>query len=108
MFEHNSQKDGSQESGELPTRLRLPGCSLWGAPIWIQQGISILFWFGNPLKGELRVPPQISYSTFRQQVKTGYVDRVTVQGEQIPGEFMEPAHHQPNLGAGHIRNEPYR
>jgi hypothetical protein len=31
----------------------------------------------------LVTPPQINYSTFRQQVKTGNVERVTVQGEKI-------------------------
>lgn len=91
MFENERQKDDNRESKEMPARPRLPGCSLWGTLIWILLGISIFFWIGNPLKGGLRMPPQISYSTFRQQLKTGNVERVTVQGEQIRGELKEPA-----------------
>ncbi len=34
---------------------------------------------------------EISYSTFREQVEAGNVERVTVQGEKISGEFKKPA-----------------
>jgi hypothetical protein len=79
MFENQGQKDDNQESEELPTRPRLTGCNLWGTLIWILLGIAIFFLLGKSLKGGLRTPPQISYSTFRQQVKSGNVKRVTVQ-----------------------------
>jgi cell division protease FtsH len=83
MFQNKRQKDDGRESKNMPARQRLAGCNPWGTLIWILLAISIFFWFGNPLEGMLVTPPQINYSTFRQQVKTGNVERVTVQGEKI-------------------------
>lgn len=34
---------------------------------------------------------EISYSTFRDQLEAGNVEKVTVQGEKISGEFKKPA-----------------
>jgi cell division protease FtsH len=51
----------------------------------------MILWVWNPFKGALDAEPRISYSTFRQQLKEGNVERVTVAGEQIRGELKEAA-----------------
>jgi cell division protease FtsH len=41
---------------------------------------------------------EISYSTFRSQLESGNVEKVTVQGEKISGEFKKPAEKQESKG----------
>lgn len=57
--------------------------------IWLVFSAAFLFWAtGN--WGAVGESQSISYSEFRQQLQDGNVVRVTVQGEDISGEFEQP------------------
>lgn len=47
-------------------------------------------WLIYNVTGGLYGPTEINYTTFRSELKSGNVDEITVQGEQIEGKFKEP------------------
>ncbi len=71
--------------------MNLPGCSGWGMLIWLFVlliAIAPSAW--NLWRADAgRV--EIDYSTFREQVQDGNVERVTVVGEEISGQLSEAA-----------------
>ena len=91
MLADEREEKRHQKTPELPDRRSLTGCSLWGTLIWVLFVIAMIFLLWNPFKGGLSTPVQINYSTFRQQLSAGNIERVTVQGEKIQGELIEPA-----------------
>lgn len=89
MYQHNREAQPDKEP-ELPDRAKLPGCGMWNSTIWILVLIVLAFWLWPVLTDNLSEATEIEYSTFRQQLKAGNVERVTVRGEQIQGQFKEP------------------
>lgn len=90
-MEH-SQK---QENGKEKQRQRLSdGISQMPGSAWRQTIVWILifmvgWWFIGLLFGG-GATNEVNYSTFREQLQAGNVASVTIQGDQIRGEFREP------------------
>jgi cell division protease FtsH len=91
MFDNMGQDDGKKQAGR-GERPRLSGCGSWGSLIWVLLGIALLLWIWNPFGDGLGGDAtDINYTTFRQQVRAGNVKQVTVTGNSIRGELIEPA-----------------
>ncbi|MGM0588507.1 MAG: ATP-dependent zinc metalloprotease FtsH [Bacteroidota bacterium] len=58
--------------------------------MWIFLAILIGFWVFDYIQNGWQQGSSIEYTTFKSQVKEGNVSQVTVQGEQIQGEFKAP------------------
>jgi cell division protease FtsH len=56
-------------------------------------------WLVRSLFGGLNATGEVSYSTFRQQLQAGNIVTVTLQGDQITGEFAQPVVDQPAADA---------
>jgi cell division protease FtsH len=85
-----SKGEGDEEQqSPLRQRLRRPGCSLGSILIWGLLGLAIASLFWGPLSNRLSNRTRVSYSTFREHVEAGRVERVTVQGQQIQGQLGE-------------------
>ncbi len=84
MLNNDSEKEPTRQAPSLSGR---PGCRTY---FLILLGLMLVLWVWNPL-GEGDESTEISYSTFRQQVKAGNVARVSVTGDEITGELIEPA-----------------
>jgi cell division protease FtsH len=93
MFKNWGQGKQEQESQLPEDKSRLPGCRSQSALVWLFVAIAIIFWLWNPFGGLSNIP-QISYSTFRQQLETGNIEQVTVKGERIQGTLKKPAEAQ--------------
>jgi len=76
-----------KKQGQGPGGFQIPGIN-WRLIFWLFI-IFLLFapWISKQYAGK---GMQISYSAFRKQVEAGNVTRVTVEGENISGEFREP------------------
>jgi cell division protease FtsH len=58
--------------------------------IWIVAGTLAALWAWTSIYGP-QGGSEISYSAFRQQLQTGNVERVVVEGDKITGELESPA-----------------
>ncbi|MCB0193071.1 MAG: ATP-dependent zinc metalloprotease FtsH [Anaerolineae bacterium] len=67
-----------------PLRRQILSTIVWVAVILIASS-----WFWSSFGNDQGNTASISYSTFRQQVQSGNVERVIVSGEQIQGDFVE-------------------
>jgi len=83
--------DEEQREGPLRQRLQRPGCSFGSIIIWALLGLALASLFWGPLSNRLNNRTEIFYSTFREHVEAGRVERVTVQGQQIHGQLTESA-----------------
>jgi cell division protease FtsH len=59
--------------------------------IWLLLGLAIASTLWGPLSRRLNSRTQVSYSEFREQVRAGNVEQVTVTGQQIQGRLEEAA-----------------
>ena len=67
-----------------------PGGSFQYSFYWVIAAVLLAFWiFSSQDGGLFGGPPTIDYSTFRTQIKSGNVSKVTVRGDQIDGELKE-------------------
>ncbi|MEZ4869115.1 MAG: ATP-dependent zinc metalloprotease FtsH [Caldilineaceae bacterium] len=73
--------------GQLPP---LRGGNGRNTLIWIIIFLLVSFWLLPRFFGLSNAPTPVDYSTFRQQVQDGNVVQVTVQGDQIEGNFAQP------------------
>jgi len=87
--EKNEKENGKKEKPNAQQILRRGGCSLWSSLFWLIVTIGFAIWAFGDLNA-LSDSTMISYSEFRQQVQDGNVTRVTVQGEEIRGQFEAP------------------
>ncbi len=67
--------------------LQRPGCSIWQVVFWIALILLVAPLLAG-LFGTSGVT--IDYSTFKDEVRAGNVERVTVTGQQIDGTLSEP------------------
>lgn len=82
-----SEKDGNSKKNK---GLKGPGGKHQYTFYWIIIAALLGFWlFSSQQGGLFGGPPTIDYSAFRQQVKDGNVERVTIRGEQIDGKLAE-------------------
>ena len=68
----------------------MPGCGISGLFIWLFLGLAIASIIWGPLSNRFDERTRINYSTFRQHVQAGEVEKVTVIGQQIQGRLKEP------------------
>ncbi len=85
------REDREGERGPLRQGLRRPGCSLGTVIIWALLGLAVASLFWEPLSNRVNDRTEISYSTFREHVEAGRVERVTVTEQEIQGQLREPA-----------------
>jgi len=72
------------------------GCSSW--VLWLIL-LAILIPVGyNLISGGQQSTTPVDYTTFRQQVQAGNVQKITVSGDQIVGELKSPAQKTENNG----------
>jgi cell division protease FtsH len=69
---------------------KLPGRGMWRLFILLLITITTVFWMWGQFGRNTGNATHISYSTFREQLKAGNVERVTVEGEEIYGNLKEP------------------
>ena len=79
--DNSDQNDGRSM---YPLRRQILSTIVWVAVILIASS-----WFWSSFGNDQGNTASISYSTFRQQVQSGNVERVIVSGEQIQGDFVE-------------------
>ncbi|HEX3033809.1 MAG TPA: ATP-dependent zinc metalloprotease FtsH [Thermodesulfobacteriota bacterium] len=86
MSQIKQNNDQNREPNERPT---FPGRGITWGLLWFLVSISVVLWiWGQFMSSDNRV--QVSYSTFREQLKNGNVERVIVKGDQIQGTLEEP------------------
>ncbi len=83
--------DGGKKQDPLQGRFKRIGCRTRGLVVWVFLGLALASMFWGPLSNRLGGAIEIAYSEFRQQVRNGNVERVTVTGQQIEGQLIEAA-----------------
>jgi cell division protease FtsH len=81
------QKNQELPPAQRPNSTKLP---TWSLLLWLLILLFIIPWFWWGRFGDGPEETEISYSTFRQQLKADNVEQITVIGEQIQGTFREP------------------
>lgn len=86
----NQQKQSPNNNPKGNKNKKGPGRSFQYSFYWIIFATLLAFWIFSSQEGGLfGGPPNIDYSTFREQIQSGNVERVTVQGDQVKGELKE-------------------
>jgi cell division protease FtsH len=83
----NQQRDEEQQS----LGPKLPGGGLGSMIIWFLILVTVGFWAWSQFNGGLTNRTDISYSTFREQVRDDNVKSVTISGQTITGELKTTA-----------------
>ncbi|HZD11615.1 MAG TPA: ATP-dependent zinc metalloprotease FtsH, partial [Candidatus Binatia bacterium] len=78
--DRDSDQEGSQNKPGLGQR--------WRVLIWILLALAVLPWIWGQFFADEGL--ELSYSTFRDQVQSGNVTEVTIQGERITGVLSSP------------------
>jgi cell division protease FtsH len=85
----NQVKQNKGQNQDQKDKPGFPNQGITWTLLWVLVSVSVVLWiWGQFMSKENRV--QISYSAFREQLKTGNVERVIVQGDQIQGVLEEP------------------
>ncbi len=87
----------SKNEKERPAQNKSPGSSnknnnyrgRQGVFFWIILTALLVFWLINFQNGLFNSRPSIEYSTFRAQLKSGNVEGVVIQGEEISGQLKK-------------------
>ncbi|HLR25856.1 MAG TPA: ATP-dependent zinc metalloprotease FtsH [Fodinibius sp.] len=66
-----------------------PGGNFQYSFYWIIAAVLLAFWIFSSQGGLFGGPPTIDYSTFRAQIQSGNVEKVTVRGDQIDGQLKQ-------------------
>lgn len=86
----DQQKQSPKKNPKGNKNKKGPGRSFQYSFYWIIFATLLAFWIFSSQEGGLfGGPPDIDYSTFREQIQSGNVERVTVQGEHVKGELKE-------------------
>jgi hypothetical protein len=88
--EQREQDQDQDQEKQLMRRFNLPGCGISGLFIWLLLGLAVASITWGPLSNRFDERTRINYSTFRQHVQAGEVEKVTVIGQQIQGRLKEP------------------
>ena len=65
------------------------GCGVSPIFIYVIIGAFVLYWVFNLIIGG-KQPPQVSYSSFLEQLRQGNVAEITVQGNRVRGRYLKP------------------
>ena len=83
--QNNNQRDGDERPKQRPPFAR---GNIGRLMLWLLLGILLVSWLWGPIAGGEQF--EISYTAFRDQVAAGNVSEITVSGDRIQGEFVEP------------------
>lgn len=86
MYQNLPQNNNSQDPQQRPSWSGLR----WSSLLWLVLLALLSFWMWNQFLPGADAPARIEYSTFRAQLLAGNVQRVTIAGEEIRGEYREP------------------
>ncbi len=87
---NNKKQADSDKSQKNKKGLKKPGGKHQYTFYWIVLAALFGFWlFSSEGGGLFGGPPTIDYSEFRQQIKSGNLQQVTIRGDQIKGELKE-------------------
>jgi cell division protease FtsH len=87
---HNHNHQGPpQGPGESPPEQ--PRFRFWRLLVWFLIGLALIPWLWSWLGRDAVAREEIRYSTFREQLQVGNVDRVVVTGNRLEGELRQPA-----------------
>ena len=90
MPENNKQQSEKDNPKKKKDGLKGPGGKHQYTFYWIVIAALLGFWlFSSQGGGFFGGPPTIDYSEFRQQIKDGNVQKVTIRGEQIEGQLEQ-------------------
>lgn len=90
MPEQNKQQSDNKNSKKKKKGLKGPGGNHQYTFYWIVLAALFGFWlFSSQGGGLFGGPPTVDYSTFRQQIKTGNVQKVTIRGDVIEGKLKQ-------------------
>lgn len=86
----DQQKQSPKNNPKGNKNKKGPGGRFQYSFYWIIFATLLAFWIFSSQEGGLfGGPPNIDYSTFREQIQSGNVERVTVQGDQVKGKLKE-------------------
>ncbi|MGD8427805.1 MAG: ATP-dependent zinc metalloprotease FtsH [Balneolaceae bacterium] len=86
----NQRSDSDKSPKKKKNKRNGPGGRHQYTFYWIILAALLGFWlFSTQGGGLFGGPPSINYSTFRQQVKSGNVQKVTIRGDQIKGDLRQ-------------------
>ncbi|HKK46946.1 MAG TPA: ATP-dependent zinc metalloprotease FtsH [Balneolaceae bacterium] len=86
----NTNQQSDKNKSPKKKKLKGPGGKHQYTFYWIILAALLAFWlFSSQSGGLFGGPPSINYSTFRQQVKNGNVQKVTIQGDHIKGRLKQ-------------------
>src|SRR5690625_505126 len=90
MAEHKRQPSDSNDPNKKDNNR--PGGKFQYSFYWIIIAALLAFWvFSSQEGGLFGGPPTVDYSTFRAQIQSENVQKVTVRGEKITGELKQKA-----------------
>jgi len=90
MPENKKQQSDNENSPEKKKGLKGPGGKHQYTFYWIVIAALLGFWlFTSQGGGLFGGPPTIDYSEFREQIKQGNVQKVTIRGDQISGQLKQ-------------------
>ena len=83
------RQDRRYNQGQRPdAEQEAAGGGRWRILLWLLLAITLLPWLWGQFFAD--TAPEITYSTFRDQVAAGNVTEVTIQDDRIQGAFAEP------------------
>jgi cell division protease FtsH len=90
MPEKNKKKTNKNNDPKKNKGLKGPGGKHQYTFYWIVLAALFGFWlFSSQGGGLFGGPPTIDYSSFREQIKSGNVQKVIIRGDQITGELKQ-------------------
>lgn len=91
----NRENPDRRGSGPL-SRLPRPGCSIWQIVFWVAVALLVVPWISGVLGGNSGAT--IDYTTFKEQVRDGNVEQITVRGQEIEGTLVESSRTEVSAG----------
>jgi cell division protease FtsH len=92
MAENKKQQSDRNRSQNNNKGSKRPGGKYQYTFYWIVIAALLAFWiFSSQNGGIFGGPPSVEYSTFRDQIQSGNVQKVTVRGNQIDGQLKQKA-----------------
>lgn len=89
MAEHKNQQSDKNKSSQNKKGSKGPGGKYQYTFYWVIIAALLAFWIFSSQGGLFGGPPSIDYSTFRNQIQSGNVQKVTVRGDQIEGKLKQ-------------------
>ncbi len=96
---NNMKDEEEKQEGQPVQKPTMGGNNFWRLFLWLILLLAIIPWFWGSFSGSLS-STEVNYSTFREQVKAGNVEQVTITGDQIEGQFKEPLDTDEATGEG--------